>query len=106
MDELKENYWRTVSRTRISGRIAQGVKAKTEKLWEQFDEDVVREALRIHIDRYPNYKETYTTGIMRNLQRAKDAKLPAVQKPANSFNGGMRNEYDVDQLEKQILANQ
>lgn len=106
MDELKENYWRTISRTRISGRIAQGVKAKTEKLWEQFDEDVVREALRIHIDRYPNYKETYTTGIMRNLQRAKDAKLPAVQKPANSFNSGMRNEYDVDQLEKQILANQ
>ena len=43
---------------------------------------------------------------MRNLQRAKDAKLPAVQKPANSFNSGMRNEYDVDQLEKQILANQ
>ena len=56
MDELRENYWRTISRTRASGRIAQGVKKKTEKSWEQFDEDVIREALRIHIDRYPNYK--------------------------------------------------
>ncbi|MDE5698143.1 MAG: hypothetical protein K2I96_12165 [Lachnospiraceae bacterium] len=106
MDELRENYWRTISRTRVSGRIAQGVKAKTEKAWEQFDEDVVREALRIHIDRYPNYKETYTTGIMRNLQRAKNEHLPAVQKPSNSFNSGMQSDYDMDQLEKQILANQ
>lgn len=106
MDELKEKYWRTISRTRISGRIAQGVKAKTEKAWEQFDEDVVREALRIHIDRYPNYKETYTTGIMRNLQRAKNERLPAVQKPTNIFNSGMQNDYDMEELEKQILANQ
>lgn len=106
MDELKENYWRTISRTRISGRIAQGVKAKTEKAWEQFDEDVVREALRIHIDRYPNYKETYTTGIMRNLQRAKNERLPSVQKISNSFNSGMQSDYDMEELEKQILANQ
>lgn len=106
MDELKENYWRTVSRTRLSGRIAQGVKEKAEKSWERFDEDVIREALRIHIDRYPNYKETYTAGIMRNLQRQKDAGRPAAQSPSNSFNSGIKNEYDMDELEKQILANQ
>lgn len=106
MDELKENYWRTISKTRVSGRIAQGVKKKTEKSWERFDEDVIREALRIHIDRYPNYKETYTVGIMRNLQHAKDAGRPAVQRPSNSFNSGIKNDYDMDELEKQILANQ
>lgn len=106
MNELRENYWRTVSRTRISGRIAQGVKAKTEKLWEQFDEDVVREALRIHTDRYPGYRETYTIGIMRNLQRRKDAGGAGVKKTQNSFNSGMKNDYDVDELERQILANQ
>lgn len=106
MDELRESYWRTVSRTRVSGRIAQGVKKKTEKSWERFDEDVIREALRIHIDRYPGYKETYTLGIMRNLQRRKDAGGTAAKKTSNSFNDGMQNDYDMDQLEKQILANQ
>lgn len=105
MDELKENYWRTVSGTRMSGRIAQGVKKKTEKSWERFDGDVIREVLRIHIDRYPNYKETYTIGIMRNLQRRKDAGSPATQKKPNSFNDGMKNDYDMDEIEKQILAN-
>lgn len=105
MDELKENYWRTVSRTRMSGRIAQGVKKKTEKSWERFDGDVIKEALRIHIDRYPNYKENYTIGIMRNLQRRKDAGSPATQKKPNSFNDGMKNDYDMDEIEKQILAN-
>lgn len=105
MDELKGNYWRTISRTRRSGRIALGVKKKTEKIWEKFDEDVVKEALRIHIDRYSNYKETYTAGIMRNLQRQKDAGRPAIQEKPNSFNSGMQNDYDIDEIEKHILAN-
>ena len=72
-NELKDNYWKVVSRTRTSGRISPSVKERVEASWQRFDEDVISEALRIHISRYPTYKENYTVGIMRNLQRQKDA---------------------------------
>lgn len=106
MDELRENYWRTISRTRKSGRIAQSVKQRTEQSWERFDKDVIQKALRIHIDRYPDYKETYTAGIMRNLQRQKDAGRTAAPEKQNCFNSKMQSDYGMDALEKQILANQ
>lgn len=102
-DELKEQYWRTVSGTRISGRIAGSVKERIEKEWQRFDEDVVREALRIHIDRYRGYKENYTIGIMRNIQKRKDA--TGAVKREDRFNNIMRQEYDFEQLEKELLAN-
>lgn len=57
-EELRKSYWKTVSRTRHSGRISQSVIEKTEASWERFAPDVVEEALRIHRDRYAGYKET------------------------------------------------
>ena len=103
--ELRENYWRTVSGTRKSGRIAPGVKLRVEKSWERFDEDVIREALRIHIDRYPGYKENYTLGIMRNLQKRKEAGT-GPEKNGNVFaRMEQKCSYDMDELEKRILAN-
>lgn len=104
-EELKENYWRTVARTRSSGRIAPGVIQKAEKSWERFDADVVRKALRIHIDRYPGYRESYTVGIMRNLQKQKES--GAVRRTgSNSFTRMETGSYgDMDELEKQLLAN-
>lgn len=106
LEELKEGYWRTVARTRRSGRIAPGVVQKTEEIWKRFDADVVRDALRIHIDRYPGYRETYTVGIMRNLQEQKGSgNIRRTGK--NSFTRMEQSSGygDMDELEKQLLAN-
>ena len=32
-NELKDNYWKVVSRTRISGRISPSVKERVEASW-------------------------------------------------------------------------
>lgn len=103
LSQLKEEYWKVLSRTRNSGRIAQSVKERVEKNWERYDEDVVMEALQIHMSRYQGYKETYTVGIMRNIQKRKDA--GGRVKKENKFNQFKQNEYDFEQLEKEILAN-
>lgn len=103
LKQLKEEYWKVLSRTRNSGRIAQSVKDRVEKNWERYDEDVIMEALRIHMSRYPGYRESYTVGIMRNIQKRKDAGGRVKQE--NKFNQFQQNEYDFDQLEKEILAN-
>ncbi len=103
LKQLKEEYWKVLCRTRKSGRIAQTEKDRVEGGWDKFDEDVVMEALRIHMSRYPGYKESYTVGIMRNLQKRKDAGGRVKQE--NRFNQFKQNEYDFEQLEKEILAN-
>lgn len=104
--ELKDNYWKIVSRTRTSGRISPSVKERVEASWQRFDEDVISQALRIHIDRYPTYKENYTVGIMRNLQRQKDSGHDITSAKKNGFNQGkQRNDYDFEALEKGLLAN-
>lgn len=74
-----------------------------EAQWDKYDEEVVMEALRIHMSRYPGYKETYTIGIMRNIQKRKDAGGKVKQN--SYFNKFEQNEYDFEQLEKEILAN-
>lgn len=99
MDELRENYWKVISRTRKSGKISQSVKERIEAQWKAYDEDIVKEALRIHINRYPEYKETYTIGIMRNLQKRKQAGI----KPKNSFGMKEKQDYDFDELERLLL---
>lgn len=72
-EDLKRDYWELVRRTRQSGRISQVLVRKTEAQWKDYDEDVVEEALRIHMDRYRKEKECYTLGIMRNLQKRRDS---------------------------------
>ncbi len=101
LDELKKEYWKVLSRTRKSGRISQGVKDKEEERWGRYDEDIVMEALRIHISRYPDYKETYTRGIMRNLQ----AKKGKGGGQAGSPHGFAQNNYDFEMLEKALVSN-
>ena len=102
-EELKENYWKTVRRTRTSGRIAGSVVERVEEQWKKFDESVVRQALEIHISHYPGYKENYTLGIMRNLQREKDSACGKKQNRFNQFE--QRGEMDFEALEKKLLAN-
>lgn len=106
-EQMKEEYWKIVSYTRKSGRISQSVKRKMEEKWNQYDQDVVMEALRIHKDRYPGYKESYTIGIMRNLQKKKEA--GGVVKAENKFNQIEQHDYDFDAiqraLERKAMAN-
>lgn len=98
--QLKEEYWKVISRTRKSGRIAQTVRDRVEAGWERFDEEVVREALQIHISRYPGYKESYTVGIMRNLQKRKDAGGRVKQE--NKFNQFKQHDYDFDAIQRAL----
>ena len=106
-EELRKSYWKVVSRTRQSGRISQSVIQKAEASWQRFAPDVVEEALRIHRDRYAGYKENYTIGIMRNLQRDKDAGRPIGKRPAPPAWSGenLKRSYDYAALEEEILAN-
>ncbi|MDE7339954.1 MAG: hypothetical protein K2N80_05240 [Lachnospiraceae bacterium] len=103
LEELKEKYWRTVSMTRKSGRIAGSVKERIEREWRRFDEEVILEALRIHISRYKDYKENYTIGIMRNIQKQKDATGRVGN--SNKFGSMMKQDYDMESLERELLAN-
>lgn len=105
MKELIENYWKVISRTRTSGRISPNVKKRVEESWNKFDEDVIKQALRIHIDRYPGYKENYTMGIMRNLQRQKAAGKPIAEGKKNMFNQREKRDYDFEELEKTLWDN-
>lgn len=105
-EELRKSYWKTVSRTRRSGRISQSVIDRVEATWERFSPDVVEEALKIHRDRYAGYKENYTIGIMRNLQRDKDAGRPIGKRPTSAWSGeNLKRDYDYAALEEEILAN-
>lgn len=103
LENLKIEYWKVVARTRKSGRISPSVKEKIERLWGDYDEDVVLEALKAHMSRSPSYGERYTLGIMRNMQKAKrDGKV--VGNKGNKFNEFEQQSYDMDQLEKELLG--
>lgn len=102
-EHLKENYWRLIARTRKSGRISPNVIRKAEESWKAFDEDVVKEALSVHVQKYPDYKENYTLGIMRNIQKQK-ALTGRVKKQDIYSNFMKRGDYDMDALERELLG--
>ncbi len=106
-EELKEQYWRTIAYTRKSGRISPNVKKKAEAQWEKYPREIVEEALRIHIRQYrdPSYKENYTLGIMRNLQKQAQAGLRKPEGEKNSFCDYQQNAYDYDALLAKVRAN-
>ncbi len=101
-EELRENYWKVLRRTRKSGRISQSVVEKEEAYWSRFPDDVVDEALQIHISRYPGYKECYTRGIIRNLAEQREKGRGAWK---NGFCSFPQREYDFSALEKQLVNN-
>lgn len=63
-----EQYWDTLRFTRKTGQIADGIKEREYEYWARFDPALVIEALNIHIKKYPNIRENYTRGILRNLK--------------------------------------
>lgn len=103
LEAKKAEYWKIIAQTRKSGRIAESVRLRIEGTWDRFDEDVIIESLQIHMQRYPMYRETYTVGIMRNLQKRKD--MTGRIKTDNPFGRMEQNQYDFEQLEKELLAN-
>lgn len=106
-EELKEQYWRTLAYTRKSGRISPNVKKKVEAQWDKYPQEIVEEALRIHIRQYrdPSYKENYTLGIMRNLLKQAQAGLRKPADRKNAFHDYSQNEYDWDALLEKVKAN-
>ena len=64
---LIEQYWDILKQTRKSRRISEGIKKRERQFWDQFDPEIVSEALQIHMRDYPKYRESYTRGIIRHL---------------------------------------
>lgn len=63
-----KKYFEVLADTRLTGKLSDGIKHREVKYWERFSVPVVIQALSIHIQKYPYAKETYTRGIMRNLE--------------------------------------
>jgi hypothetical protein len=71
--ELITHYWEGIAtHTRQNGKVAEGVVRKTMAQWDRYPVEIVVAALRKHLAQYPDHKENYTVGIMRNeYQRQK-----------------------------------
>ena len=63
-----KKYFEVLADTRLTGKLSDGIKNREVKYWERFSVPVVIQALSTHIQKYPYAKETYTRGIMRNLE--------------------------------------
>lgn len=63
-----KKYFEVIADTRLTGKLSEGIKNREVKYWERFSVPVVIQALSIHIQKYPSMRETYTRGIMRNLE--------------------------------------
>ena len=66
--EVIKKYFEVLADTRLTGKLSEGIKNREVKYWERFSVPVVIQALSIHIQKYPSMRETYTRGIMRNLE--------------------------------------
>lgn len=63
-----EEYFQVLRDGRKTGTVSRGILEREVAYWEKFSTDVVIEALRIHITKYSSLRESYTRGIMRNLE--------------------------------------
>lgn len=63
-----ESYFAMLKDTRLTGKISENVIRREIEYWKRFSPEIVVEALRIHIEKYPYARERYTRGIMRNLE--------------------------------------
>lgn len=63
-----KKYFEVLADTRLTGKLSEGIKKREVKYWERFSVPVVIQALSIHTQKYPSMRETYTRGIMRNLE--------------------------------------
>ncbi len=66
--------WEVIRFTRKTGSISVNIMKTEMAYWQKFDVDVVMEALKAHINQKQEYRESYTRGIMRNMQEKKNGK--------------------------------
>lgn len=66
--EVIKKYFEVLADTRLTGKLSEGIRNREIKYRKRFSVPVVIQALSIHIQKYPYAKETYTRGIMRNLE--------------------------------------
>ena len=66
--EVIKKYFEVLADTRLTGKLSDGIKNREVKYWERFSVPVVIQALSIHTQKYPSMRESYTRGIMRNLE--------------------------------------
>lgn len=72
--EVLDEYWQMIRRTRKSGKLAESVVLKWMDKWSVFPADVVIAGLRIHLAKYPSKREEYTYGIIRRLAEERNRK--------------------------------
>ncbi len=70
---LVDRYFAVLARTRKTGKISPSVLVREMAYWARFPAAVVAEALQIHVKKYPQKKEAYTRGIMRELARERSS---------------------------------
>lgn len=84
-----DSYFSILKSTRKTGKIATSVIIREMEYWSKFPPEVVVDALSIHIKKYPNKKEAYTRGIMRELMRERGGTGGNNNtKPARSYGKG------------------
>lgn len=66
--KIIKKYFEVIADTRLTGKLSESICNREVKYWERFSVLVVIHALEIHIQKYPSMRETYTRGIMRNLE--------------------------------------
>ena len=67
-------YWEAIRFTRKTGSLSVNIMKTEMAYWQKFDIDIVINALKTHITQRPEYRESYTRGIMRNMQEKKNGK--------------------------------
>lgn len=96
-----EQYFECLREGRLTGKISEAILEREVKYWEKFSTDVVIEALRIHVRDYPSHRESYTRGIMRNLQNQGFRRKSQQRKAA--YRGPVQAGQDIDEdLKKEL----
>ncbi|MDO4793456.1 MAG: hypothetical protein Q3993_04685 [Filifactor alocis] len=96
-----EQYFECLRDGRLTGKVSPAILEREVKYWEKFSVDVVIEALRIHIRDYPAHRESYTRGIMRNLQNQGFRRKP--QRRAQEYRDPSRAGQEMDEeLRKEL----
>ncbi|RJX18536.1 MAG: hypothetical protein C4570_06560 [Ammonifex sp.] len=67
--EAIKRYWTMIRRTRKGNRLAMSVVQAWMDKWSTFPPELVIQAMKLHIEKYPNRREEYTHGIIRGLKR-------------------------------------
>ena len=96
-------YWDTIRFTRRTCKISEGIKKNELEYWNKFEAEKVIEALRIHITKYPNHRENYTRGILRNIKDTRTSSAAQQPNQRPTFNNFRGREYDAKELKERLL---